>query len=62
MNLVNLVSSDQPSPSQVPKLRHRLSNKGRCVVSHLGQLDRCHRPEAIFVMTAASNSSQREFR
>ena len=28
MNLVNVVSSDQPGPSHVPKLHHWLSNKG----------------------------------
>ncbi len=52
MSFVNLVSSEQPCPSYVPKL-HPVLHRGTHVMLHLVQLDRSYSPETIFVMTAA---------
>jgi hypothetical protein len=52
MNLMKLVSSDQPGPSHVPKLDHWLQ-QGRGVTLHLVQFGHCYCPETIAVMTAA---------
>jgi hypothetical protein len=56
MNLVNVVNSDQPGPSHVPKLHNWLSRKAavaRRVMLHLVQLNRSYGPETFSVMTAA---------